>query len=395
VIVTWLFDLALLGVLIAYAVHGWRTGFVRAIAGFAGVVVGAIIAFFVAPVIGGWVPGSTWRIVAVVATSVFLVLGGHALGATLGVRFRGSVKQRAVRLADRVLGAAVSFVAASLVVGLLASSAVGLGLPSLSRTIASSTVLRVIALVTPDPVETLVGRIRSLLVQDGLPAITEALGGIVNPPTLPNVDTGSPALTEAAQSVVRITGTASECGQNQAGSGFVVAADRVITNAHVLAGVTEPIIETPGGQALSGTIVYFDPIDDLAVIAVPGLSAPPLTLTDTAADGDKGVVNGYPFGGPFVTTPAEVLSVDTAKVFDIYRSSQNNREVYTLATTVEVGDSGGPLLTLDGEVTGVVFAKAANTANVGYAMTMAELDPVAARAPALTAEVGSGTCSRG
>ena len=392
---TWLFDLALLGVLIAYAVYGWRNGFVHAVAGFAGVIVGAIVAFFIVPVIGARVPDSNWRIVVVVASGVFLVVGGQALGAGLGRRFRGSVKQRALRVADRVLGAALSIVAAALVLSLLASSAVGLGIPALSRTIASSTVLRVIGIVTPDPVESFVARIRSLLVQDGLPAITEALGGIVNPPTLPNVDTGSPALNAAAQSVVRITGTATGCGQNQSGSGFVVADDRVITNAHVLAGVTEPIIETPGGQALSGTIVYLDPIDDLAVIAVPGLSAPPLTLTDTADDGDTGVINGYPFGGPFVTSAAEVLSVDTAKVFDIYRSSQNDREVYTLATTVNVGDSGGPFLTLDGEVAGVVFAKAANTENVGYAMTMTELDPVAAQASQLTATVDSGTCTRG
>ena len=394
-IATWLFDIALLGVLIAYAVYGWRNGLIRTLTGFVGLIVGAIIAFFVVPIIGGWVPDSSWRIVAVLASAIFLVAGGQAMGAGLGRRFRGSVKQPALRVADRALGAVVSVIATALVLTLVASSAVGIGVPALSRTIASSTVLRVIGAVTPDPVESFVAQIRSLLVQDGLPAITEALGGIVTPPTLPNVDTGSAALAVAAQSVVRITGTATGCGQNQSGSGFVVADDRVITNAHVLAGVTEPIIETPAGQALSGTIVYFDPIDDLAVIAVPGLSAPPLTLTVTAKDGDTGVINGYPYGGPFVTSPAEVLSVDTAKVYDIYQASQNDREVYTLATTVNVGDSGGPLLTLDGQVAGVVFAKAAKTDNVGYAMTMAELDPVAAQASALTARVDSGTCTRG
>ncbi len=392
---TWLFDLALLGVLIAYAVYGWRNGLVHSVAGFVGLLLGAVIAFFMAPILGNWVPNSGWRIVVVVATGVALILGGQSLGTAVGRRISGSVKQRALRMADRALGAAASLIATALVLSLLSSSAVSLGIPALSRSIASSTVLRVIGAITPDPLESLVARARSVLLTDGLPAITEALGGIVNPPTLPDVDTGSPALTAAAQSVVRITGTAPSCGQNQSGSGFVVSDDRVITNAHVLAGVTEPIIETPGGQALGGTIVYFDPVDDLAVIAVPGLNAAPLVLADTAGDGTKGVINGYPYGGPFVTSPAEVLSVDNAKVFDIYRSSQNNREVYTLATEVNVGDSGGPFLTTDGQVAGVVFAKAANTANVGYAMTMAELDPVAAQAPGLTAQVDSGTCSRG
>jgi len=395
VIQTWLFDLALLAVLIAYATYGWRNGLVHTVAGFVGIIAGAVVAFFLVPTVAAWVPDATWRIVVVVASSLFLVIGGQALGASLGRRFRGTVKQRALRVADRALGTVASIIAAALVLSLLASSAVGLGIPILSQTIASSTVLRVIGTATPDPVEGFVARIRSVLVHDGLPAITEALGGIVTAPTLPSVDTGSPALAEAARSVVRITGTATGCGQNQAGSGFVVSDERIITNAHVLAGVTQPVIETPDGQALSGTIVYFDPIDDLAVLAVPGLRATPLTLTETAVDGDTGVINGYPFGGPFVTSAAEVLSVDTARVNDIYGSSQNDREVYTLATTVNVGDSGGPFLTLDGEVAGVVFAKAANTENVGYAMTMAELDPVAAQAPGLTAAVESGTCTRG
>ncbi len=392
---TWLFDLALLGVLIAYAVYGWRNGLVHSVAGFVGLLLGAVIAFFLAPILGNWVPNSGWRIVVVVATGVALILGGQSLGTAVGRRISGSVKQRALRMADRALGAVASLIATALVLSLLSSSAVSLGIPALSRTIASSTVLRVIGAITPDPLESLVARVRSVLLTDGLPAITEALGGIVNPPTLPDVDTGSPALAAAAQSVVRITGTAPSCGQNQAGSGFVVSGERVVTNAHVLAGVTEPIIETPGGQALGGTIVYFDPIDDLAVIAVPGLNAPPLVLADTVGDGTEGVINGYPFGGPFVTSPAEVLSVDNAQVFDIYRNSQNNREVYTLATEVNVGDSGGPFLTTDGEVAGVVFAKAANTANVGYAMTMAELDPVAQQAPGLSAQVDSGSCTRG
>lgn len=391
----WLFDLALLGILLSYTVYGWRIGFVHAIAGFAGLLVGALLAFFLVPIIANWVHDSGWRIVVVIVTGIAFIAGGQTLGVAVGHRLQGRVKQTALKLLDRTLGALASLVATALVISLLASSAVSLGIPAVSRTIASSTVLRVIGIVTPDPLETFIARVRSVIVHDGLPAITEALGGIVDPPTLPDVDTGSPALRTAAQSVVRITGTAPSCGQNQAGSGFVVASERIVTNAHVVAGVTEPIIETPAGQALTGTIVYFDPIDDLAVIAVPGLTAAPLPLADTAAEGTTGVINGYPFGGPFVSVAAEVLSVDTARVFDIYRSSQNPREVYTLATTVNEGDSGGPFLTLDGQVAGVVFAKAANTANVGYAMTMAELDPVAAQAAQLSSPVASGTCTRG
>jgi S1-C subfamily serine protease len=395
VLENWLFDITLLVVLIAYAIYGYRSGFVQAVAGFLGLLVGAIAAFFLVPVIANWVPDSGWRIVVVVAIGVGLMIGGHSAGVALGTLVGRSMKRRSVRAIDRVLGATVNVIAAALVLSLLGSSVAAFGIPILSRAVAGSTVLRVIGAITPDPVESFLAQVRSSVVQDGLPAITQALGGIVNPPPLPTFETGSPALNAAAKSVVRITGTAPACGQSQAGSGFVVSADRVVTNAHVVAGVTEPVIETPDGQAIGGTVVYFDAVDDLAVIAVPGLNSAPLVLADTVKDGADGVIDGYPFGGPFVTTAAEVVSVNTARVADIYNKGQSEREVYTLATTVNEGDSGGPFLTLDGHVAGVVFARAAKTANVGYAMTMAELDPVAQQAASLTNRVDSGTCNRG
>jgi S1-C subfamily serine protease len=86
------------------------------------------------------------------------------------------------------------------------------------------------------------------------------------------------------------------------------------------------------------------------------------------------------------------MQVGTAQVDDIYGTSTHPREVYTLAADVRQGNSGGPVLTLDGTVAGVVFARSADTASVGFAMTMAELDPVAAEASTLTATVSSGDC---
>jgi len=282
---------------------------------------------------------------------------------------------------------------AALVISLAGASIAATGMPVVSSAVASSTVLRTIDRLTPAPVAGALAQLRGFVLDEGLPALGELLE--TGPVTIQPVDLADPELAAAAASVARVSGTAFACGRSLTGSGFVIAPGRVLTNAHVLAGVTTPVVELPGLTARDGTIVYFDPVDDLAVLAVPGLNAPPLVLTQTAADGQEGVINGYPFGGPFVTSPAEVLSIDTAQVFDIYRSSQNPREVYTLAAEVNVGDSGGPFLTTDGEVAGVVFAKAANTENVGYAMTMAELDPVAAQAPSLTEPVGSGECSRG
>jgi S1-C subfamily serine protease len=294
---------------------------------------------------------------------------------------------------DRFLGAIVTGVAAALIAAVVSTSVSQLGVPVLSKAIAGSNVLRTINLLTPDPVEAWLAQLRSTVTDKGIPIFAQAFGGAA--PVIPQIDTGSAALNTAAQSVVKITGNAFACGQSQSGTGFVVADGRVVTNAHVVAGVSQPVVEAPNGQALQGSIVYFDPEMDLAVILVPGLAVAPLALADTLSPGADAAVEGYPYGGPFTAGGASVVSVSQANVPDIYGQTKTQREVYTLAADVREGNSGGPLLTVDGSVAGVVFARNAQTANVGYALTMAELDPVAAVADGLDASVSSGDCIRG
>lgn len=391
----WLLDIFLLVLLAGYVYSGYRRGLLHSVFALLGVAAGAVVAYFAIPLVGSWVQQPMWRIVATVFVAIALVVFGQSLGAAIGRRVRSSLKKSPLRFVDRLLGAAVTGVAAALIASLLALSVTALGVPALSQAIGASTVLRGINYATPDPVESFLAQLRATVVDDGLPLITEALGGITTSPELPRADTGTDALTTAAASVVRITGNAYECGQNQTGSGFVVATDRVVTNAHVVAGVTEPIIEIPGGAALPGRVVYFDPDKDLAVIAVNGMTTAPLPLAENLPRGTVGVVDGYPYGGPFSTKPAKVLSVATTSVDDIYGDESGSREIYTLAADVREGNSGGPLLSEDGAVAGVVFAKSADLANVGYALTMTELSPVAAQAFGLTATVESGTCVRG
>ena len=391
----WILDVLLVIILLGYLFAGYRSGFVRSVSAFVGVAAGAVTAYFAIPLVNGWVAAPEWRVPAVVVVAIALILLGHTIGSSVGRVIRTRLKKTPLNLVDRVLGAAVNAVAAALIASLLAISVTSLGIPLFSQAIGASTVLRTITALTPDPVEAYLAELRSTVVDDGIPLITEALGGITTSPELPLADTGTPALTEAARSVVRITGNAFECGQNQSGSGFVVAADRVVTNAHVVAGVTRPIVEVPGEGALPGSIVYFDPVKDLAVIAVDGLPASALELSPTLAVGATAVVDGYPYGGPFTTGPASVLSVATSSVADIYGGDTAPREIYTLAADVRSGNSGGPLLTESGAVAGVIFATSAELENVGYALTMAELNPVAAQATALSAPVGSGACTRG
>ena len=383
-------DVLLIVLLIAYVVYGFRNGLSRSIFVIAGVVAGAIAAFFVVPLVTGWVAWSLARPVVTIAVTVALVAAGHALGSSLGRGIRRGIERTPLSGLDRLLGAVVTGIAAALVASVVGATVSQLGVPVLSRATAGSAVLRTINALTPDPVEAWVAQLKSIVADSGLPVISDALGGPA--PIIPQLDTGSPQLNAAAQSVVRITGNAFACGVSQSGTGFVVADDRVVTNAHVVAGVTEPVVEAPNGEAIAGSIVYFDPVLDLAIIAVPGLTADPLPLGDSLPAGTDAAVQGYPFGGPFTSGAARVMQVGTAQVDDIYGTSTHPREVYTLAADVRQGNSGGPVLTLDGTVAGVVFARSADTASVGFAMTMAELDPVAAEAPTLTATVSSGDC---
>ncbi|HET8780055.1 MAG TPA: trypsin-like serine protease, partial [Agromyces sp.] len=91
--------------------------------------------------------------------------------------------------------------------------------------------------------------------------------------------------------------------------------------------------------------------------------------------------------------PARVMSVGPIMIEEGGRTS--TRDVMTLATDVDHGNSGGPVLTGDGSVGGVVFAKSDSVANVGYAIPLTTLAPLAADAASLSEPVDSGSCVSG
>jgi S1-C subfamily serine protease len=384
-------DIVLLISLIGYAIYGFRVGLVVSLGGILGISVGAIAAFLSIPLVAGWVSDNVWRVPVVLIVMLVLLGAGQLLGLAVGRVIRRGLDRTPLRIFDRLLGAALDLVVAALLMSMLAFSISALGVPFLSQTIASSRVIGTVNALTPDPAKALLAQLRSAVVQDGLPVIADALAPHSAPPA-PSVVPNSAALAAAANSVVKITGNAYQCGQNQSGSGFVVSPGRIVTNAHVVAGVSAPVVEPKGGGAYQGRVVYFDPAHDLAVIAVSGLSTTPLPLGNNLAPGATGAFDGYPLGGPFQSGAATVQSVPTVEMKDIYGNNPEPVELYYLSATVQEGNSGGPLLNQAGQVTGVVFAKSTTSASVGYALTMKELSPVASGAAALSAPVESGHC---
>lgn len=385
-----LLDLALILALISYLFYGLRNGFLVTLGGIAGFAAGAVAAFLAIPLVSSLVPDSNWRLTAIVAAAVVLVVMGHGVGTMIGRKIRGVVRIQPLRAIDRLIGGVVNVVVSALVMSMLAFSVSTLGVPFLSQQLAESKVIRFIDTATPTPVKTTMAQLRSVVIGDGIPTLIGIGQG--QPAVVPDASTDTPALNQAARSVLKITGTAFQCGQNQTGSGFVVAEGKVVTNAHVVAGVSQPVVEIPGVGALPGSVVHFDTVNDLAVIAVAGLPADPLTLDGNLPPGSTAAFSGYPHGGPFQAQPASVQDIVTVLVPDIYGNNAAPQEVYRIAGNVQPGNSGGPLLTMDGAVAGVVFAKTTSNEEQGFAITMADLGPLAAQAPSLNAAVAPGPC---
>jgi S1-C subfamily serine protease len=185
------------------------------------------------------------------------------------------------------------------------------------------------------------------------------------------------------------------CGRIQEGSGFLVEGNHIITNAHVVAGVQSPEVQQQDGGSFPATTVLFDPHLDLAVLRVNAAPAESLALLpDTLGRAARGGVVGYPGGGDLRGVEAAVRRDLSALGRDIYGEDTVRRDVYELQAVVVPGNSGGPFVTVEGVVAGVVFAASSANDGIGYALTSEEVLPSLGRAVAREAPVGTGPCIR-
>lgn len=375
-----LLDVVLLVATLAFGLAGYRQGFLVGVLSFAGFLAGGVAGMLITPsLVGSWEPGAGQVLVSVGLVVVLATIGQLVLG-YFGTRLREQLTWRPARVVDSTLGAGMSVVAVLLVAWFLALALRQAPLPDLSRQVASSRILTTLDTVMPAPARGLFGSFRSLLGGSSFPQV---FGGLsperIAPVDPPRADVGrTPGVQAAAASVVRVGGDARECRRSVEGSGFVYAPQRVLTNAHVVAGVRDPVVAVAGeGPGLPAEVVVFDARRDLAVLAVPGLDAPALRFDDSARRGNQAVVAGFPRGGPYRLDPARVREQITARGPDIYNSQQVSREVLSLFATVQPGNSGGPLLSPAGEVYGVIFAKSLDDPDTGYALTVPEVAAVA------------------
>jgi S1-C subfamily serine protease len=163
-----------------------------------------------------------------------------------------------------------------------------------------------------------------------------------------------PEVGLAASSAVRVLGTA--CGLGVAGSGWAVGQELVVTNAHVVAGEDDTTVVLEGGSELDAEPVHYDPRNDLAILAVPGLGAEPLELAEQAPKGADAAVIGYPENGPLTVAPARLGRTGEVTSEDAYGRGPVRRSMTPFRAEVRSGNSGGPLVDAAGDVVATVFA---------------------------------------
>ena len=284
----------------------------------------------------------------------------------------------------------------ALVAWLVASAIVSAPLGVVTTQVRGSRVLGEIDSVMPPGTRDWVSGLRAALDSTGFP---QAFSGFTLDPVIPVAPPDpallkDPAVRAAWNSLVKVEGVAPECGTQVDGSGFVYAADHVMTNAHVVAGVDRPGVTIRGtGRVYPATIVYLDPQVDVAVLYVPGLRARALSFAGVAVRGDAAVVAGFPGGGSLTASAARVRARLTARGTDIYGAGSVTREVYSIRGDVKPGNSGGPLLAPDGKVDGVVFAVAVNDPQTGYALTAAQVATAAKAGAGAVDPVATGSCN--
>jgi S1-C subfamily serine protease len=177
------------------------------------------------------------------------------------------------------------------------------------------------------------------------------------------------------------------------GTGFVVAPQRVITNAHVVAGTDRVKVESTDGM-LEATVVMYDPETDVAILKVPELQEPALQLaSNPATSGMSGLVLGYPLDGPYTASAARVRDRIRLRGPNIYNTSTVVRNVYTVRAVVRSGNSGGPLLDESGQVLGIVFGAAVDNDETGFVLADNEITQDVAAAPSDTIPVSTGGCA--
>ncbi|HEY4913708.1 MAG TPA: MarP family serine protease, partial [Candidatus Dormibacteraeota bacterium] len=306
--------------------------------------------------------------------ALVLVIGG-SLGSSIGFAAGEPIRRRILHegvhtSTDSVGGAALSVVAVLTMCWFVGLSFSRGPSAEIAQQIQRSVVLHTLDNAAPRP-PAFLASVEGILSGVNFSPVFAGLEPGSLPVALPipaSVDT--PGVKRAAEYVVKVASFG--CGGMVTGSGFPVGTGYIVTNAHVVSGTSGHTVQSPGGAQLQATVVFFDAERDVAVLYAPGYRGTALTFGN-AGRGTTGAVIGYPGGGPEQTSPAVVDGEITAEGRDIYNSNLVTRQILVIQARVRPGNSGGPLVDLDGQVIGLVFATSAGDPNQAYALSDGEI----------------------
>ena len=356
------------GATIVGVANGFSRGFWLSLAQYLGLLIGVVIGATAAQPLLDYL-GINNPVARPLGAVLVLVIGG-SLGSSVGfaagqpIRHR-ILKERLHTSTDSIAGAALSAIAVLAMCWFLGLTFSRGPSPELSYQLQRSTVLHALDNLAPRPPGFL-ARVGSILAGVSFPPVFAGLE-----PTLPGAlpiptSVNTLGVQHAASATVKVVGAG--CGGLVTGSGFPVGDGLIVTNAHVVSGTTDHRIQTADGTVLPASVVYFDPEVDIAILRVAGLAGPGLEFAG-GGRGTTGAVIGYPGGGQERVEPAIIDGAVNAEGRDIYSANLVTRQIYVLQSHVRPGNSGGPIVDLQGRVLGVVFATSASQPDQAYALT--------------------------
>ena len=337
-------DWCLVVLALAYALSGYWQGFIAGAFATAGLVLGGLVGIWLAPVLLGDAAPSLW--VSLGALFVVLVMAsiGQAALQFIGTRLRAKLTWQPIRAVDAVGGAALSMVAVLLVAWMLGVAISGSRIPGISPQVRDSRVLLAVNDVMPVRAQQALRSFDQVVGSSFFPRYLEpfARERIVNVPPAQARVVRDPDVRDARKSVFKVRSN-NRCGSGVEGTGFLYAPGKLMTNAHVVAGVTEPMVRT-GNTSVQGTVVYYNPDVDIAVIDVPDLKGPTISFDLDGRERQQGAVLGYPQDGPYDAQPVRIRSDQRLRSPDIYGNGTVTRHVFSVRGLIRPGNSGGPLV---------------------------------------------------
>jgi S1-C subfamily serine protease len=385
-------DIIIILLLISAIIRGREIGFVQQAFSTVGFFVGLLIGALIEPYTVGLAHTQLSRSLITLATTLGMAFILLTIGEYIGIYFKHKVIHLKIDKLDNILGSLISVVSVLIGVWLGVSILRTLPYVSFQNDIKSSKIVAALDRNLP-PAPNIIADLTHLVDPNGFPRVFN--GNEPTPPgsvNLPPYSKLAAAVNLDKSSVVKIVGNG--CGGIVEGSGFIVKNNMIATNAHVVAGIRQPYVKDANGTHLA-TVIYFNPNLDFALLKVSDLAGKPLNVsTKIARNNTPAAALGYPGGGNFKADQAVVMDEFNATGSNIYAQGNTNRQVYEIKANIIPGNSGGPLITTNGTVIGVVFAQSTEYNAVGYALVSNPIVSIIHNTSINSPSINTGSCAQ-